>query len=80
MATIQRWGGSLAIRIPAGLAKQLRITAGTIVDLAIHRGSIRITPPKPPKYSLKEMLRGITPEKVHPAIDWGPDVGREIID
>ena len=80
MAAIQKWGRSLAIRIPADLARRLKITAGAVVDIRIEGDSIVITPRHPPKYSLREMLRGITPDKVHPEIDWGPDVGREIID
>lgn len=27
--------------------------------------------------SLEELIAQITPENCHPAIDWGPDVGRE---
>jgi antitoxin component of MazEF toxin-antitoxin module len=29
--------------------------------------------------TLEELLAGITPENLHPEIDWGPDVGNEII-
>ena len=32
------------------------------------------------KYNnLTEMLADITPENIHPATDWGPDVGAEIM-
>ena len=27
--------------------------------------------------TLSEMLKGITPENMHPAVDWGPEVGAE---
>jgi antitoxin component of MazEF toxin-antitoxin module len=33
--------------------------------------------PAKPRYSLEELIAGITPENVHPATDWGPAVGRE---
>lgn len=35
---------------------------------------------KSKKYNnLTEMLADITPDNIHPATDWGPDVGAEII-
>jgi antitoxin component of MazEF toxin-antitoxin module len=30
--------------------------------------------------TLKELVKGITKKNRHPQIDWGPDVGREILD
>ncbi len=31
------------------------------------------------KYTIEELLAGITDENIHPAMDWGPDVGKEIL-
>ena len=31
------------------------------------------------KYSLREMLKKITKDNVHPETDWDPPVGREIV-
>jgi antitoxin component of MazEF toxin-antitoxin module len=31
------------------------------------------------KYALKELLKGVTEENKHPAVDWGPPVGKEIL-
>jgi len=41
-------------------------------------------PPKPPQprpvyTSLAEILAAITPENIHPAIDFGPPVGAEML-
>jgi antitoxin MazE len=33
-----------------------------------------------PVYKLEDMLKGMTPEAMREAFDWGPDVGREKID
>jgi hypothetical protein len=30
------------------------------------------------KYSLAQLLAGITPENIHPEVDFGPPVGREV--
>jgi antitoxin MazE len=80
MASIQKWGNSLALRIPAAVASQLKITTGTPVEMKLQNGSLVITPRKRPKYSLREMLKQCKPEHFHREIDWGPDVGREVID
>lgn len=80
MSKVQKWGHSLAVRIPAALAGQLKIAAGTQVEITTQNGSLLVTPCKRPKYSLKEMLKTCKPSQLHPAVDWGPDVGREIID
>jgi len=32
------------------------------------------------KYKLEELLAQVTPENIPPFVDWGPDVGAEIID
>jgi O-acetyl-ADP-ribose deacetylase (regulator of RNase III) len=31
------------------------------------------------KYTTEELLGGITDDNIHPAVDWGPDVGKEIL-
>ena len=32
------------------------------------------------KYTLEELVDGITPENIHPETDWGPPVGNEILE
>jgi antitoxin component of MazEF toxin-antitoxin module len=33
-----------------------------------------------PRYTLEELVAAITPENVHPEIETGPDVGREVLE
>ncbi|MBU6172838.1 MAG: AbrB/MazE/SpoVT family DNA-binding domain-containing protein, partial [Planctomycetes bacterium] len=40
MATVQKWGNSLAIRIPHALAGQMDVTEGTAVDLCVRDGEL----------------------------------------
>jgi antitoxin MazE len=35
---------------------------------------------KKPKYTLDELIAQITPENRHEEFDWGPDVGKEILE
>jgi antitoxin MazE len=69
----------LAIRIPKALADELGIREGTKVDLTVSGGSLQLTPAAPPtrRYTLAELVAGITPENTHEELDWGPPVGTE---
>ena len=41
--------------------------------------SLRIPKPKRKrKYTLEELLAQVTPENIHPEIDFGPPVGKEV--
>jgi antitoxin MazE len=80
MPVVRKWGNSLAVRIPAAMASQLKVTAGTAVDIQLRNGTMVIKPKRRPKYSLREMLKQTRPEHLHPWIDFGPDVGREVLD
>ncbi len=73
---VARWGNSLGVRIPRELARSVGLTEGARVNVAAEGDRIVITPGKP-RYTLKELLQGMTPEAMREAFDWGPDVGRE---
>jgi antitoxin MazE len=70
MATIAKWGNSLAVRIPATDAKRAGLKEGTEVYLRSTAGRLVIEPAGP-KYKLKELLEAITEENQHGEIDWG---------
>ena len=74
---ISKWGNSLALRIPAPLARETGIDEGTDVDIALDAGRIVITPPGPP-YALDALLDGVTEENVHSGLDTGPRRGVEV--
>ncbi|MBX9256806.1 AbrB/MazE/SpoVT family DNA-binding domain-containing protein [Desmonostoc muscorum CCALA 125] len=76
-AVIAKWGNSLAIRIPRSVAEQLHITEGTAINFSVEGNSIVITPQKRKKYTLDELLEGMTPDKFHPEFDTGNTVGNE---
>ncbi len=76
-AFITKWGNSLAIRIPRSVAEQVHITEGTAINFSVEGNSIVITPQKRKKYTLDELLEGMTPDKFHPELDSGNAVGNE---
>ena len=80
MPTIQKWGNSLAVRIPSVTAKQAEVTAGTPVEIVAQDGAIVVRPKKRRKYRLRELLKNCKPRQLHGEVDFGPDVGREVLD
>jgi antitoxin MazE len=74
---VNRWGNSLAVRIPTAFAKELQLAEGAEIVLTRVEGGLELRP-KNNGYSLKELLAQITPENLHGETDWGPRVGREV--
>ena len=76
---IQKWGNSLAVRIPAEIARIGNISEGTSVEIAYRDGRIVITAPQSRRrrYSVDELVAQITEENRHGPVDWGRPVGRE---
>ena len=75
---VQKWGNSLAIRIPAGLARQADMAEGTAVDVDVEDGKLWIVrETRIP--TLDELIAGITDENKHDPVDFGPPVGRELL-
>jgi antitoxin MazE len=75
---VQKWGNSLAIRIPKSLALDTKIEHGTFVHLTSTRGKLVATPIADQEYSLKELLDGISEENIHGEVKTGKAVGKEI--
>jgi len=74
---VQKWGNSLALRIPAAFARETGIGSGAEVDLTLEAGRLVITPSSIGPYSLAELLDGVTDDNRHDAVDTGAPQGRE---
>lgn len=61
--TVQKWGNSLAVRIPAALARSAHFHLGTLVELDAHDGSIVLKATGNRKLSLDERLAAFDPKK-----------------
>jgi antitoxin MazE len=75
-ARIQKWGNSLALRIPRPFATQAGIDNDSLVDVSIVENRLVITP-LGPSYSLAELLRDVTEDNIHDEVDAGAPVGNE---
>ncbi len=77
-STVQKWGNSLAIRIPKSFATQIDLSQGSEIDLVLFENKIQIKPIKKKKIALEDLLSQVTKENIHKEIDAGTPVGKEI--
>lgn len=76
-AQVQKWGNSLALRIPRSFAVEAAIGQGSEVELSLEEGRLVVTPVEKPAYTLDSLLEGVTQENLHSEADTGPSVGNE---
>jgi antitoxin MazE len=74
---VQKWGNSLGVRIPRGLAEEVGLGAGTEVSLTAKDGELVLRPTVPSRLRLSDLLAGVTTENIHAAVDTGDAVGAE---
>ena len=75
---VQKWGNSLAIRIPKSFAVETQINNGSFIDLTIFEGKLVATPIKKKNYSLVELMSTVTKNNIHQETITGDPVGMEI--
>ena len=68
---VQRWGNSLAIRIPAPFAREMGLGVGSTVKLRITDGALLVEP-LPDVLTIAALLEGVTAENVHGEAGWEP--------
>ncbi len=74
---VQKWGNSLALRIPRSFASETRLENGSEVDLATKEGRLIVTPVTAAEYDLDELLASVTPRNLHGEVWTSGSVGRE---
>ena len=74
---VERWGNSLAIRIPKFLAENAELIEGMIVELTIRQKQIAAIMVQKRKRSLEQLLDKVTSKNLHAEIDLGAPIGRE---
>ncbi|MFZ5733463.1 MAG: AbrB/MazE/SpoVT family DNA-binding domain-containing protein [Pseudomonadota bacterium] len=74
-----KWGNSLALRIPNGIAKELQIVEGKVAEISVRKGSLVVTPvDAAPSYDINALVAKMTPENMHGEVDAGAAVGNEV--
>jgi antitoxin MazE len=77
VATVAKWGNSLALRIPQHILQEIELVEGAEVDLVVIDGNLVVKPRSRQRYSLDELVDGITPENLHSEIETDVSVGNE---
>jgi len=75
---IQKWGNSLALRIPKPFAEEVEVHEGTVVHLSLAEGKLVAVPEVKERFTLKQLLRKVTKDNLHKEVDFGGPAEREI--
>ena len=76
-AKIGKWSNSLGLRIPKSFAEEARIADGSTVELTIDNGRLVVQAVPVARYTLDELVAGITDANRHGAMDMGEAVDNE---
>ena len=74
---IQKWGNSLALRIPKALAAEVHIEQDSLVEVSLVEGKLILEPVAEPAWTLEELLSKVTDQNLHGEVDTGPATGKE---
>ena len=74
---VQKWGNSLAVRIPKPIAAQLGLANHSSIKFSLRGTELVITPVQHPGLKLADLLAGVTEDNLHGEIDTGAAVGKE---
>lgn len=73
---VQKWGNSLAVRIPKPFAEGAGLRPAAEIEISFRKGEVRLKPVRP-RWSLRQLLSGVKKKNLHSEMDSGPAVGRE---
>ncbi len=73
---VQKWGNSLAVRIPKPFAEGAGLLASSEVEISLEKGEVRLRPVRP-RWKLHQLLAGVRKKNLHSEVESGPAVGRE---
>jgi len=73
---VQKWGNSLAVRIPKPFAESAGLRPATEVEVSLEKGTLRLAAVRP-RWQLRRMISKVTRRNLHTEVDLGPPVGRE---
>ena len=74
---VQRWGNSLALRIPKPLADEAGLKDNSPVQLVLRDKLLVVVPIRKPALSLDALLAQVTTDNLHSEVQTGAAVGGE---
>ena len=74
---VAKWGNSLAVRIPRAIIKDAGLAEGDRLSLDLSADGSIVLRSSRRKYSLDELVAGISKKNRHRETDWGKAQGSE---
>ncbi len=78
LTKVQKWGNSLALRIPKAFALDAQLENDSVVEVSLVDGQIVIKPITAPTWTLEQLLSGVNSNNIHHETDTGDAVGNEV--
>jgi antitoxin MazE len=78
LAKAQKWGNSLAVRLPKNVAEECGIEADSPVEIVREDNLIIIRPVRKKGVSLDSLLAEVTKDNIHSEVSTGKPTGKEI--
>jgi antitoxin MazE len=75
---IQKWGNSLALRIPRSFAMDARLKQDTVVEISLVDGKLVIKPVATRSYQLNQLVAKMTSKNIHQEVETGKPAGKEV--
>lgn len=75
---VQRWGNSLAIRIPRSMAHDAGLGVDCPVDIRLQDGNVVVKPLPARQFSLSQLLDQVSDSNLHGEIETDGPVGGEV--
>ncbi len=79
----QKWGNSLAVRIPRNVVQEIGLHPNDALTIEVQKGRIVLVPAEKggrvPRYRLEDLVKKITPKNRYKEVDFGRPVGREVL-
>ena len=74
---VQRWGNSLAVRIPKSFAEEVGLTDDSPIEMRLAKGGLLIEPSAEWRPRLDELLAGVDETNAHGEIETDEPRGSE---
>lgn len=78
LTKIQKWGNSLALRIPKAFAVDAQLDSDSVVEISLVDGQLVIKPVTTPTWTLEQLLAGVNDNNIHHETDTNSVVGNEV--
>ncbi|MFU8891842.1 MAG: AbrB/MazE/SpoVT family DNA-binding domain-containing protein [Anaerosomatales bacterium] len=75
---VQKWGNSLAVRIPKVFAEEVGLTDDSSIEMRLVKGGLLLEPSSTWVPTLGELLDAVDEASLHDEVDTGPAQGREV--